>query len=165
MATRSGDVPPGALFYLLRRKLFDDATLERMLYEGSGLLGLSGISGDMRVLQESADPRAAAAVEHFVYAMTKYVGAYTAVLGGLDALVFTAGIGEHSAPVRAALCAKLTSLGVKLADQANASHGPCISATDSAVSVWVIPTNEELMIAQHTLALVKERGSNHVQID
>ena len=103
MATRSGDVPPGALFYLLRRKLFDDAALEKMLYERAGLLGLSGISGDMRVLQESADPRAVAAVEHFVYAMTKYVGAYAAILGGLDALVFTAGIGEHSAPVRAAL--------------------------------------------------------------
>jgi acetate kinase len=119
----------------------------------------------MRVLQESADPRAVAAVEHFVHAMTKYVGAYIAVLGGLDALVFTAGIAEHSAPVRAALCGKLTSLGVKLDEQANASNGPCISATDSAVSVWVIPTNEELMIAQHTLALVKERGSNHVQVD
>ncbi len=98
MATRAGDVPPGALFYLLRRKLFDDASLEKMLYERAGLLGLSGSSGDMRVLQESADPRAVAAVEHFVYAMTKYVGAYTSVLGGLDALVFTAGIGEHSAP-------------------------------------------------------------------
>jgi acetate kinase len=165
MATRSGDVPPGALFYLLRRKLFDNMALEKMLYERAGLLGLSGISGDMRVLQESADPRAVAAVEHFVHAMTKYVGAYIAVLGGLDALVFTAGIGEHSAPVRAALCGKLTSLGVKLDEQANASNGPCISATDSAVSVWVIPTNEELMIAQHTLALVKERGSNHVQVD
>ena len=106
MATRSGDVPQGALFYLLRRKLFDDASLEKMLYERSGLLGLSGISGDMRVLQESADPRAVAAVEYFVYAMTKYAGAYAAVLGGLDAFVFTAGIGEHSAPVRAALCAQ-----------------------------------------------------------
>ena len=82
MATRSGDVPPGALFYLLRRKLFDDASLEKMLYERAGLLGLSGISGDMRVLQESTDPRAVVAVEHFVYAMTKYVGAYAAVLGG-----------------------------------------------------------------------------------
>jgi acetate kinase len=155
MATRSGDVPPGALFYLLRRKLFDDASLEKMLYERAGLLGLSGISGDMRVLQESGDPRAVAAVEHFVYAMTKYVGAYMAVLGGLDALVFTAGIGERSAPVRAALCAKLAWLGVKLDEQANASNGPRISASESAVSVWVIPTNEELMIAQHTLALVR----------
>ena len=155
MATRSGDVPPGALFYLLRRKLFDDVSLEKMLYERAGLLGLSGTSGDMQVLQASADPRAVAAVEHFVYAMTKYVGAYAAVLGGLDAFVFTAGIGENSAPVRAALCAKLAWLGVKLDAQANASGGPCISTPDSTVSVWVIPTNEELMIAQHTLALIR----------
>jgi acetate kinase len=155
MATRSGDVPPGALFYLLRSKLFDDASLEKMLYERSGLLGLSGISGDMRVLQESKDPLAVAAIEYFVYAMTKYAGAYAAVLGGLDAFVFTAGIGEHSAPVRAALCAKMAWLGVKLDERANVSNGPRISTLDSAVSVWVIPTNEELMIAQHTLALVR----------
>jgi acetate kinase len=147
MATRSGDVPPGALFYLLRRKLFDDASLEKMLYERAGLLGLSGISGDVQVLQESDDPRAVAAVEHFV-------GAYTAVLGGLDALVFTAGIGQHSAQVRAALCGKLTWLGVKLDAQVNASNGPRIFTSGSAVSVWVIPTNEELMIAQPTLALI-----------
>ncbi len=155
MATRSGDVPAGALFYLLRSTLFDDASLEKMLYERSGLLGLSGISGDMRVLQESKDPLAVAAIEYFVYAMTKYAGAYAAVLGGLDAFVFTAGIGEHSAPVRAALCAKMAWLGVKLDERANVSNGPRISTLDSAVSVWVIPTNEELMIAQHTLALVR----------
>jgi acetate kinase len=154
MATRSGDVPQDALFYLLRRKLFDVVSLEKMLYEHSGLLGLSGISGDMRVLQESKDPRAVAAIEHFVYAMTKYAGAYAAVLGGLDAFVFTAGIGENSAPLRAALCRKLGWLGVKLDPQANASGGPRISTADSGVSVWVIPTNEELMIAQHTLALL-----------
>ena len=155
MATRSGDVPQDLLFYLLRRKLFDDASLERMLYERAGLLGLSGVSGDMRVLQESTDPLAVAAVEYFVYAMAKYVGAYAAVLGGLDAFVFTAGIGENSAPVRAALCNKMAWLGVKLDEPANASGGPRISAPDSGVSVWVIPTNEELMIAQHTLALVR----------
>ena len=155
MATRSGDVPPGALFYLLRRKLFDDVSLEKMLYERAGLLGLSGTSGDMQVLQESSDPRAITAVEYFVYAMTKYVGAYATVLGGLDAFVFTAGIGENSAPVRAALCTKLAWLGVKLDARANASGGPCISTPDSTVSVWVIPTNEELMIAQHTLALIR----------
>ena len=159
MATRSGDVSPSALFYLLRRKLFDDASLEKMLYERAGLLGLSGISDDMRILQESTDPRAIAAVECFVYAMTKYAGAYAAVLGGLDAFVFTAGIGEHSVPVRAALCAKLSWLGVRLDERANTSGGPRISAPDSGVSVWVIPTNEELMIAKHTLALVHpERG-------
>jgi acetate kinase len=155
MATRSGDVPPGALFYLLRSKLFDDASLETMLYERSGLLGLSGVSGDMKVLQESADPRAVAAIDSFVYAMTKYVGAYAAVLGGLDALVFTAGIGENSAPVRAALCRKLAGLGVALDEPANAAGGPRISTPDSRVSVWVIPTNEELLIAQHTLALIR----------
>ena len=154
MATRSGDVPPGALFYLLRSKLFDDTSLEKMLYERAGLLGLSELSGDMRVLQESRDPRAVAAIEYFVYAMSKYAGAYAAVLGGLDAFVFTAGIGENSAPIRAALCAKLAWLGVKLDKQANDSNGPRISTADSGVSVWVIPTNEELMIAQHTLALL-----------
>jgi acetate kinase len=154
MSTRSGDVPPDALFYLLRRKLFDDASLEKMLYERAGLHGLSGISDDMKVLQESKDPQAIAAVEYFVYAMMKYVGAYTAVLGGMDAFVFTAGIGENSAPVRAALCRKLEWLGVKLDEKANASDGPRISTSDSSVSVWVIPTNEELMIAQHTLALI-----------
>ena len=155
MATRSGDAPPGALFYLLRRKLFDPDSLEKMLYERWGFLGLSGISGDMRVLQESEEPTAAAAIEHFVHAMTKYAGAYAAVLGGLDAFVFTAGIGERSAPVRAALCRRLASLGVKLDDKANDSGGPRISTPDSRVSVWVIPTNEELMIAQHTLAILR----------
>jgi acetate kinase len=155
MATRAGDVPAAALFYLLRQKSFDDVSLEKMLYERAGLLGLSGTSGDMRVLQESTDPRAVAAVEYFVYAMAKYAGAYAAVLGGLDAFVFTAGIGEHSAPVRAALCAKLAWLGVKLDVQANTAGGPRISTPDSGVSVWVIPTDEELMIAQHTLTLVR----------
>ena len=154
MATRPGDLPPAALFYLLRSKRFDDASLEKMLYERCGLLGLSGISGDMRVLQDNPDPRAVAAIEHFVYAMTKYIGAYTAVLGGLDALVFTAGIGENSVPLRAALCGKLAWLGVKLDERANQAGEPRISAQHSEVSVWVIPTNEELMIAQHTLELV-----------
>jgi acetate kinase len=157
MATRSGDVPAGALFYLLREKLFDATSLETMIYERSGLLGLSGISGDMKALQDSPDPRAAAAIDAFVYAITKYVGAYTAVLGGLDALVFTAGIGENSVPVRDAVCRKLTGLGVTLDEAANAAGGPLISTPDSRVSVWVIPTNEELMIARHTLALVRPR--------
>ena len=154
MATRAGDIPQGALFYLLRRKLFDDVSLEKMLYERSGLLGLSGISDDMKVLQESKEPQAMAAVEYFVQAMLKYTGAYTAVLGGLDAFVFTAGIGENSAPIRAALCRKLAWLGVKLDEKSNASHGPRISTPESAVSVWVIPTDEELMIARHTLSLI-----------
>jgi acetate kinase len=154
MATRSGDVPQDLLFYLLRTRKFDDVTLEKMLYHRSGMLGLSGISEDMRVLQASADPRAAAAIEFFVYAMTKYVGAYTSVLGGLDALVFTAGIGENSAVVRAGLCRALAWLGVQLDDAANGRNGPRISTADSKVSVWVIPTDEDLMIARHTLDLI-----------
>jgi acetate kinase len=155
MATRSGDVPADLLFYLLRSKLFDDATLETMLYHRAGMLGLSGISEDMRELQASTDPRAAAAIGYFVYAMTKTAGAYAAVLGGLDALVFTAGIGENSAPVRAGLCRALGWLGVALDEVANAVNGPRISTADSRVSVWVIPTDEELMIAEHTLALIR----------
>ena len=94
--------------------------------------------------------------------MTKFAGAYAAVLGGLDAFVFTAGIGEHSARVRAALCRNLAWLGVKLDEQANAAHGPQISSPESAVSVWVIPTNEELMIAQHTLALAAPRAPEEI---
>jgi acetate kinase len=162
MATRSGDVPIDVLFYLLRQKKFDDTSLEKTLYERSGLLGLSGVSGDMRELEQSRDPRTAAAIDYFVYAMTKFAGAYAAVLGGLDAFVFTAGIGEHSARVRAALCRNLAWLGVRLDEQANAAHGPRISSPESAVSVWVIPTNEELMIAQHTLALAAPRAPEKI---
>jgi acetate kinase len=157
MATRCGDLPPSVLFYLLRSEMYDDASLETMLYQQAGLLGLSGISDDMQILQNSSDPRAVTAVAHFVHAMMKYTGAYAAALGGLDAFVFTAGIGEHSAQVRAALCRKLAWLGVKLDQQANDANAPRISATDSDVSIWGIPTNEELMIAQHTLALIHDR--------
>ncbi len=158
MATRSGDVPLDLLFYLLRKKLFDDAALEEILSKRSGMLGLSGISGDMRELEASDDPRAAMAIAFFIYAMTKVVGAYTSVLGGLDALVFTAGIGENSSRIRAGLCHALSWLGVTLDSAANNRHGPRISAVDSRVSVWVIPTDEEFVIAQHTLALVRAGG-------
>jgi acetate kinase len=150
MATRSGDVPADALFYLLRQKFFNDVSLEQMLYKKSGLLGLSETSSDMREIQDSDDPRARLAFDYFVYSIVKYAGAYASVLGGLDALVFTAGIGENSAPVRAAVCKKLEWLGVSLDEAQNKKNGPRISAPESGVSVWVIPTNEELMIAQHT---------------
>lgn len=154
MATRSGDVPPEVIFYLLRRKLFDDATLEKILYERSGLLGLSGLSGAMEFLEASDDPRAAAAIEHFVYAVTKYAGAYAAALGGLDAFVFTGGIGEHSASVRAAVCRKLAWLGVELDADANRANEPRISSPQSRISVWVVPTDEEVVIARQTLTVV-----------
>jgi len=155
MSTRVGDIPPGALFYLLRSKRFTPESLEKMLYERAGLLGLSGISGDMRELEKRTDTPSVAAIDNFIYAMLKYTGAYTAVMGGLDALVFTAGIGENSVQVREALCNRLAWLGVKLDRQANGNNSVRISAADSRVSVWVIPTNEEQMIAEHTVALLK----------
>lgn len=155
MATRAGDVPAGALFYLLRSGIYDVKSLETMLYEKAGLLGLSGISDDMRVLEASHDPRAAAAIDSFTYAIVKYAGAYAAALGGLDALVFTAGIGENSASLRAAVCERLAWLGLELDAGANATGGPRISVPESRISAWVIPTNEELMIADHAWALIQ----------
>jgi len=154
MATRSGDVPVEALFYVLRKRIVDVFGLEEMLYHQSGLLGLSELSGDMRELLLSEDPRATAAIDNFVHSMTKYAGAYVSVLGGLDALVFTAGLGERSPEIRAALCDKLYWLGVKLDESANRSNQVRISARNSSVSVWVIPTNEELVIAEYTRALI-----------
>ncbi len=153
MSTRSGEIDAGILLHLLKVDRMDAAALEKLLYKQSGLLGISGISGDMRELEQSKAPEAAEAIDYFVYHIVKFVGAYTAVLGGLDALVFTAGIGEHSPLVRGKVCEKLGWLGVTVDAKANAANGPRISAADSRVSVFAIPTNEELMIARHTLAL------------
>jgi acetate kinase len=158
MTTRSGDVPIDALFYLLRSKLYDEASLENILYQKSGLAGLSGTSGDMRDIENNDDPKAKLAFDYFVYCIAKYIGAYTSILGGLDALVFTAGIGENSAKVRAAVCRKLGWLGMTLDRAQNEKNGPRISSEDSRVSGWVIPTDEELMIAIHTQALATERA-------
>jgi acetate kinase len=126
------------------------AEVERILYKKSGLLALSGSSNDMRDLLDNPDPRARLAVDYFVYQAAKQVGAMAAALGGLDALVFTAGIGEHSSVVRRRICDACAWLGVELDDRANERHAPRISAEGSRVSVWVIPTDEELMIARHT---------------
>jgi acetate kinase len=153
MSTRAGEIDAGILLHLLIAHRMDPAALETLLYKQSGLLGISGISGDMRELEESRAPEAAEAIDYFVYHIVKFIGAYTAVLGGLDALVFTAGIGEHSPLVRGKVCDKLGWLGVTVDAKANAANGPRISAADSRVSVFAIPTNEELMIARHTLAL------------
>ena len=153
MSTRSGEIDAGILLHLLKVDRMDPAALEKLLFKQSGLLGISGISGDMRELEESKAPEAAEAIDYFVYHIVKFVGAYTAVLGGLDALVFTAGIGEHSPLVRGKVCEKLGWLGVTVDAKANATNGPRISAADSQVLVFAIPTNEELMIARHTLAL------------
>jgi acetate kinase len=154
MATRSGAIDPHVLLFLLKEKKYSLTELENILYNKSGLLGISGISADMRALKGSTSPDAAAAIEYLVYNIVKFTGAFMAALGGLDAFVFTAGIGEHDASLRAAVVEKLAWLGIKLDDPANARNGPRISTEDSKVSVWAIPTNEELMIAQHTADIV-----------
>jgi acetate kinase len=158
MGTRPGSVDPGAVLYLFQALGLSVAEVETILYKKSGLLGVSGISNDMRDLVESPDPRARLAVDYFVYQAAKHVGALAAVLGGVDALVFTAGIGEHSAAIRRRICEASAWLGVALEGPANDRHGPRISTAGSRVSAWVIPTNEELMIARHTGALLKAAG-------
>lgn len=155
MGTRCGSIDPGVLFYLMREKNMSADAVEDMLYRKSGLLGLSEISNDMRTLLDSDDLRARAAIEQFVYRAALETGAMAAALDGIDALVFTGGIGEHAAPVRAMICEKLAWLGITLDASANASHAPRISTTASRVSVCIIPTDEEAVIAKHTQHLLQ----------
>jgi acetate kinase len=158
MGTRCGSLDPGVLLYLMRERGLDAHGLEALLYERSGLLGVSGVSSDMRALAASTDPRAALAIDLFVYRIGRELGSLAAALGGLDAVVFTGGIGEHQAPVREAVCRGAAWLGLELDAAANAGHGPRISAPRSRVSAWVVPTNEELVIARHTADLVRTGG-------
>ena len=150
MGTRSGNLDPGVLLHLMRERAMSLQQIETLLYQQSGLLGLSGLSADMRVLQASSEPRARLAIDYFTYRVAREAGSLAAALGGLDALVFTAGIGEHSAPVRAAICDRLRWLGVDIDPQANRESRLCLSPESAAVSTWVIPTDEERMIAEHT---------------
>jgi acetate kinase len=154
MGTRCGALDPGVLLYLMDQHRMDARALENLIYQQSGLLGVSGISSDMRTLLGSSDPRASQAIELFVYRIGRELGSLTAALGGLDALVFTGGIGEKGAPIRAHVCRDAAWLGVELDEIANDAGGPCISRPESRVTVWVVPTNEELMIAQHTQRLL-----------
>ncbi|HEY9198806.1 MAG TPA: acetate/propionate family kinase [Gammaproteobacteria bacterium] len=154
MGTRPGALDPGVLLHFVNQLGMSGAQLERLLYKESGLLGLSGISNDMRVLLESAEPRARLAVDYFVHHVARQIGALAAVLGGLDGLVFTAGIGEHAPEIRARIVQACAWLGMQLDSDANRFPAARISTPESDVSAWVIPTNEELMIARHTLAHV-----------
>jgi acetate kinase len=163
MGTRCGDLDPGVLLFLMQELKMDAHAIESLLYRESGLLGVSGVSSDMRTLLASQDPRASFAVKLFVNAIGRQLGAMTAMLGGLDALVFTGGIGEHAAPVREQVCRDAEWLGVDLDAAANLQHGPRISTGASRVSAWVIPTDEELMIARHTLALTTSQSSASLQ--
>ena len=154
MGTRCGQIDPGVILYLMHEQGMSLEDVEDLLYNPAGLKGLSGLSNDMRDLLASGQPGAKLAIDYFVYRIGCELGSLAAALGGLDALVFTAGIGEHAAPVRARVCRDTPWLGVSLDEEANLSHGPRISTDGRVPSVWVIPTNEELMIARHTLRLV-----------
>jgi acetate kinase len=154
MGTRCGDLDPGVILYLEQERGMDARAVEDLLYHRSGLLGVSGISSDMRVLLASSDPRAREAIDLFVFRIGREVGALASSLGGLDGLIFTAGIGENAAEIRAAVCARLAWLGVELDDAANRSCPGLISTVESRTEVWVVPTDEEAMIARHTQALV-----------
>jgi acetate kinase len=154
MGTRSGAIDPGVLLYLMDQRGMDARAIEKLLYSQSGLLGVSGISSDMRKLLGADDPRAKLAVDLYVYRIRRELGSLAAALGGVDALVFTAGIGENSPELRERICGDAAWLGLELDRAANRKGGPRISAAGSRVSAWVIPTNEELMIAKHTQRLL-----------
>jgi acetate kinase len=154
MGTRPGALDPGVVLYLFQTLGLSTTTVEELLYKQSGLMGISGISNDMRDLLGRSDPESRLAVDYFVYRATKEIGALAAVLEGLDALVFTAGIGENSAEIRRRIGRACAWLGLSLDETANAAHGPRISTPNSTVSAWVIPTNEERMIARHTGSLL-----------
>jgi acetate kinase len=150
MGTRCGAIDPGVLLYLIDRHGMNARALEQLLYEQSGLLGVSGMSSDMRELLSSSDACAAEALDLFVHRIERELGSLAAALGGLDALIFTGGIGENAVSIRARICRDASWLGLEFDEEANAKGGPCISRTGSRVFAWVIPTNEELMIALHT---------------
>jgi acetate kinase len=159
MGTRCGSLDPGVMLYLMDECGMSARDLEKLIYKESGLLGVSGISSDMRTLLESKDPRAAEAVELFVYRITRELGSLAAALGGLDALVFTGGIGENAAPIRERVCRSAEWLGLEYDAKANAGGGPRISREGSRMRAWVIPTDEELMIARHTQQAVLAKPS------
>ena len=162
MGTRPGQIDPGVVLYLAAEKGMPPAELQRFLYHDCGLKGLSGISNDMRELQDSRDPRAQLAVDYFVYRIGLNAGMLAAAMGGVEGFVFTAGIGENSVKLRAAIAERLAWLGVSLDAQANDENRSLISSADSRTRVLVVPTDEELMIARHTLALL-DKGSRQPQ--
>src|SRR5215475_6791234 len=154
MGTRSGDLDPGVLVHLLAHEGFDAGAIERLVDHESGLLGVSGTTSDMKSLLETraTDSHAAEAVELFCYVLRKHLGAFAAVLGGIDTLVFTGGIGEQAAPVREETCRGLEHLGIHVDGERNARHEPVITTPGSTCTVRIVRTDEDLMIARHTRA-------------
>ena len=154
MGTRCGALDPGVILYLMDQRGMDARAIEKLIYSQSGLLGVSGVSSDMRTLLASDEPRAKLAVDLYVYRIGRELGSLAAALGGLDAIVFTGGIGENSAEIRERVCRDAAWLGVQLDAKENKAGGPRISTPASQTAAWVLPTNEELMIARHTRSLL-----------
>ncbi|MDG2051543.1 MAG: acetate/propionate family kinase [Myxococcota bacterium] len=156
MGTRPGALDPGVMLYLMREQGYDEPKLSRLLHDESGLLGVSGLSSDMRTLLASSSPEAREAIDLFVYRAAQEIASMIVALGGLDALVFTGGVGENSAFLREAVCARLSWLGIELNEEGNRQNAPCVSSARSAISVWVTPTQEEEVIAAHTGAILRD---------
>jgi acetate kinase len=150
MGTRTGSLDPGVVLYLMSERGMDAAAIEKLIYSQSGLLGVSGLSSDMRALLASDAPRAKLAIDLYLYRIRRELGSLVAALGGLDALVFTAGIGENAPAIRSAVCRDAQWLGVELDESANRAGANLLSTPASRIKVWQLPTNEELMIARHT---------------
>jgi len=157
MGTRSGGIDPGVLIYLMQARGMNASDITSLLYKKSGLLGVSGIAPDVRTLLADPSPEAAQALELFSYTVARHAGALASSLGGLDGFVFTAGIGEHAPQIRAAICARLTWLGLDLSPEANAANEPAISTPSAKAEIRVIPTDEELMIARHVLTTINKQ--------
>jgi len=158
MSTRTGDLDPGVILFLLQQDKMTPAAIKEMVNRRSGLLGVSGITDDMRELldAENSDDRAGEAVALFCYQARKYIGALSAVLGGLDTLVFTGGIGEHSPELRSRICTDLEFLGVRIDEEKNRTNSFLISQDNSHVDIRIMSTNEELMIVRHTMSILKK---------
>jgi acetate kinase len=163
MGTRPGQLDPGIVLYLMSEKGMSTKEIERFLYNECGLKGLSGISNDVRDLLESQDPRAKRALDHFVYRIALYAGMLASAMGGIDGFVFTAGIGENAPRIREAVATRLAWLGLELEAEANNKGAPRISREGSRVACYVIPTDEELMIAHHTLQVLRAQGATMPQ--
>jgi len=155
MGTRCGAMDPGVILYLMQHHGMDAAAIEDLIYKRSGLLGVSGISSDMRALRASSEPAAKEAIALFVYRIVRELGSLVAALGGIDALVFSGGIGEHDAATRAEVVEGSSWTGAKLAAEANKDAEGLISREDSPVAIWVIPTDEERLIARRTVAMLQ----------
>jgi acetate kinase len=156
MGTRCGSLDPGVMLYLTDELRMDARAIEQLIYQQSGLLGVSAISSDMRTLEASADPAAKEAIDLFIYRIGRELGSLAAAMRGLDAIVFTGGIGEHSASLRERVCRDAAWLGVDLDPRANEAGGPRLSTAPSRVAAWVIPTDEEIMIARHTRHILRK---------